>query len=90
MRPATFESGRPAISKHSVIVSEVLLCKGDVYRVPETSQEIRVKSGSAWISWDGEDIVLGRGESLSLLPRKDAAVVSAVGHWPLVLEVPVR
>jgi hypothetical protein len=79
-----------AISKRSIVVNEILLCKGDVYRVPEASQEIRVKSGSAWISWHGEDIVLDRGESLSLLPHKGAAVVSAVGKWPLVLEVPLR
>jgi hypothetical protein len=80
----------PASSKRSIVVSEVMLSKGDVYRVPESSQEIRVKSGSAWVSWHGEDIVLDRGESLSLLPRTDTAVVSAVGKWPLVLEVPVR
>jgi len=48
---------------------------------------VRVLNGSAWISYQGKDIVLKSGEMLELEPGRDITIVSALGHKPVELEV---
>lgn len=69
------------------IQMRVLLLKGEVQRVKSSYRGLRVRSGRAWITVDGCDLVLKRGEEVALEMRQDAAVVSPLGHAPLVVEL---
>jgi hypothetical protein len=64
------------------------LVRGELLRVPRTARRLRVLSGTAWVSLEREDAVLGRGESL-VLPRgsRYEAVVSASGGDALFFEL---
>jgi hypothetical protein len=64
------------------------LLRGEALRVPKASRALRVLSGTAWVSLEGEDLVLARCESLSLPGRRGhQAVVSSAGEEALLLEL---
>ncbi len=65
----------------------VMLLTGEVQRVESNYRGLRVRSGQAWVTVDGRDVVLKRCEEIALGPRHDVAVVSALGHAPLVIEL---
>jgi hypothetical protein len=70
-----------------LISAQFTLRNGDVFRVPYTSNEIHVLSGSAWLTIAGEDIILNAGEKIILPSKQDSALLSALGNEPLILEV---
>jgi hypothetical protein len=74
-------------SRQSSVLLRLILYEGEVYRLPYFSQGIRVQSGRAWITFDGQDIVLDRGEKMWAPFRKDFALASALGETPLILEI---
>jgi hypothetical protein len=65
----------------------VMLLKGEVQRVKPDYRGLRVRSGLAWITLNGRDLVLKRGEEVALEMQQEAAVVSPLGHVPLVIEL---
>ncbi len=65
----------------------VMLLQGEVQRVKSDFRGLRVRSGRAWVTLNGCDLVLKRGEELALETPHDAAVVSPLGHVPLVIEL---
>jgi hypothetical protein len=66
----------------------VTLLRGETLRVPKASRALRVLSGTAWVSLEGEDLVLARCEGLRLRGRRGhEAVVSAAGEESLLLEL---
>ncbi len=65
----------------------VMLLRGEVQRVASNYRGLRVRSGRAWVTLNGRDLVLKRGEEVALETRHDAAVVSSLGHAPLVIEL---
>ena len=65
----------------------VMLLKGEVQRVETNYRGLRVRSGRAWVTLQGRDLVLKRGDEVALDGRRDAAVVSPLGHAPLVIEL---
>ncbi|HVO41814.1 MAG TPA: hypothetical protein VMT34_04290 [Aggregatilineales bacterium] len=69
------------------VSEQVTLPRGDVYRVPTTAKQIHIISGRAWLTFLGKDIVLERGENISLDPGKDRAVISSLGTPVVVLKV---
>ena len=66
--------------------SRIELLTGYVRDEKRESQVLRVVSGAAWVTMDGEDIVLEPGEELKLSRGKYKAVVSPAGNDPLVYE----
>jgi mannose-6-phosphate isomerase-like protein (cupin superfamily) len=66
--------------------SKIELMKGYVRDEKRESQVLRVISGKAWVTMDGEDVVLKPGDELKLSRGKYDAVVSATGDEPLVYE----
>jgi mannose-6-phosphate isomerase-like protein (cupin superfamily) len=66
--------------------SPIELMKGYVRDEKRESQVMRVVSGTAWVSMDGEDIILNPGEELKLSHGKHKAVVSPANDEPLVYE----
>ena len=69
------------------ILLRVLLLPGEIRRVELNYRGLRIRSGRAWITVNGRDLVLKRCEEIALDMRRDAAVVSALGHAPLVVEL---
>ena len=65
----------------------LVLLQGEVLRVPPTQGTLRVLSGTAWVSLEGEDILLCRDQSLDIAGRADRPVVSGLGRDPLLFEV---
>ena len=65
----------------------MVLLKGEVQRVESNFRGLRVRSGRAWVTLQGHDLVLKRGDEIALDRRHDGAVVSAVGQVPLVIEL---
>ena len=66
--------------------SKIELMKGYVRDEKRESQVLRVISGSAWVTMDGEDVVLKPGDEFKLSRGKYDAVVSPTGDEPLVYE----
>jgi quercetin dioxygenase-like cupin family protein len=60
---------------------------GDVHRLDNTAQTIRILSGSAWVTYDGKDIVLRKGRNMYLPATTFPALLSAFGNAPVSFEV---
>ncbi len=76
----------PQVS-NTEIPMRVMLLRGEVQRVKSNYRGLRVRSGQAWVTVNGHDLVLKRGEEVALEMRHDSAVVSPLGHAPLVIEL---
>jgi hypothetical protein len=74
-------------SDNAGVILRLVLYRGEVYRLPEAWRNIRVRSGLAWVTFAGQDTVLACGEEAGFGRGKDSAVVSGLGHAPLVLEI---
>ncbi len=75
------------VSPSADVAMRLVLYRGEVYRFPPAGRGLRIVKGRAWISYAGEDIVLGRGDETCLTSSQGFALVSAVGRTPLILEV---
>lgn len=64
----------------------LVLYKNEVFRLPQTCREVRVVTGTVWVTLNGKDIMLGQGERLSIGSGTDFALVSAL-RGPVILEV---
>ena len=69
------------------IQMRVMLLKGEVHRVNSNYRGLRIRSGRAWVTLNGRDLVLKRGDEIALEGRHAAAVVSPVGRAPLIIEL---
>jgi hypothetical protein len=85
-RQGVTRPGASAAAAADAAPLRVVLCPGELLRLPRRDVTLTVLSGSAWITRDGRDMVLGEGERLELAGRGDRAVVSALGTAPLLLE----
>jgi hypothetical protein len=47
-------------------------------QIKRTSQRLQVIDGCAWITFEGKDQLVRRGEELRLVPGRDAAVISCL------------
>ncbi len=65
----------------------MMLLKGEVQRVDSNYRGLRVRSGRAWVTMLGRDLVLKRGDEVVLDGRHDTAVVSPLGRAPLIIEL---
>jgi hypothetical protein len=59
--------------------THVTLRRNEVFYAPAKSQGIRVTAGSAWISWNGQDVLLNTNQEIPLTPNFDYPVISAAG-----------
>lgn len=69
------------------VILRLVLYRGEAYRLPRACRGIRVRSGVAWATFTGKDIILGCGEEMYVTSGKGFVVVSALGHTPLALEI---
>ena len=65
----------------------MMLLQGEVRRIASHYRGMRVRSGRAWVTVNGRDLVLKRCEEIALERPHDAVVVSALGRAPLVIEL---
>ncbi len=64
------------------------LVRGEARRLPKTFRQFKVLSGCAWVSFAGKDSILIPGDTAAYDLNTDIAVISAMGHVPLVIEAP--
>lgn len=62
----------------------ITLKKGEVFQVALEIKELHVLSGTAWVTVDGEDIILSCGENALLSSIQNVGILSALGNMPLV------
>ena len=65
----------------------LVLHKGEIFRLPGAPTCMRVLSGKAWLTVEGQDIIVAGGETASVGSKKDVALVSTCDSVPLVFEV---
>ena len=70
-----------------LVPCQFTLEKSEVFRIPSSCKELHILAGAAWITIAGRDIVLTSGGKVSLDPKKDCAILSALGNKPVSLEV---
>lgn len=75
------------LNQTSLMVRLMLVRHNEVFRLPVASRSIEVVEGMAWVTVNGCDIFLASREKLWLPSRRDAALISALGRNPLILEV---
>jgi mannose-6-phosphate isomerase-like protein (cupin superfamily) len=64
------------------------LLYGEQFRFPSSSEwRLRILSGKAWISFEGQDFILGSGESLAVPKVKNGGIISAMGKEALFYEI---
>lgn len=68
-------------------VMRVVLMGRETYRVTPSHRGMRVRSGRAWITLNGRDHVLKRGEEIAFQVKGDFALVSSAGRTPVVIEL---
>lgn len=68
------------------VIRTAELHEGDVYRLPKEVAELYVRSGKAWVTMQGEDILLSTGEFAMFFPGENDILLSALGHKTLVVE----
>lgn len=83
-RPSTFIVANKQALPATQRPGEQWLAYGETMNIRRSGQTLRVISGSAWITFDGEDMTLEAGQHMVLEPGEDRAVVSALGDEPLV------
>jgi hypothetical protein len=69
------------------VIARLVIYSGEVFRLPAECRGLRVVSGKAWVTFDGRDIVMNRGERTVLGEHGHPALVSALGRKPVILEV---
>ena len=61
--------------------------EGEVAALPRSWSEVRVLSGQAWLTMNGQDYFLEAGQSLFLLERQDKTLVSSTNGGAVRIEV---
>lgn len=59
-------------------------------RLPNSVVRIRVIQGMAWVTSEGQDVIVREGETLALPKQPFPAVISALGAAPVLFEETYR
>jgi hypothetical protein len=59
----------------------------EIRSLEPTFQTLRVVSGTAWITLDGQDVILNRNEQVCLIAGRSSTIISNLSHEQLILEV---
>ena len=65
----------------------IVLLPGEALRIPRARPTIRVLSGTAWLTSEGKDIILCRGQCLAVATTNEAPVISGIGSEAVLFEV---
>lgn len=65
----------------------LVLCAGELHRMRPPHAHVRVVFGTAYVSHGGRDLILAAGDCATVDSGADAALVSALGKQPLIVEL---
>ncbi len=78
---------RRALTRGADAPLRVVLVEGEALRLPRGTTQMRVLTGSAWISQAGRDSFVQAGERFHPAGGRDPAVLSPLGRVPLLVEM---
>jgi hypothetical protein len=67
--------------------AQLALEPGEVHLLNPVPPGVRILSGTAWMTWKGEDIVLDQGQQIRFSSGGDKPMISPVGSQTLVVEM---
>lgn len=65
----------------------IVLIGTELHALHAPHRTVRVLTGTAYISHRGSDIVVGEGQTRTFDVSSESALISALGHKPLVVEL---
>ncbi len=68
-------------------MDRITLHAGDAHLLPSQVCRIEVLSGSIWMSYRLEDIVLHASQDIALMPGGDRVVVTSLGQKPARIQI---
>ena len=84
---STISNALPRFATHYTPNYPIIELAADMPRsINRIGQTIRVISGMAWVTMDGEDYFIEPGETLNLLPGRSHAVIEGMKHKPVVFQ----
>jgi len=83
--PVLEKTGRAGSRSNTTI--RMVLLQDEAVLLPRSSQVLQIRSGNAWVSFEGADRILECGGSLTLPRSRHGAVISATGKEALIFEV---
>ncbi len=63
------------------------LVQGEIHPMARNGQTVRVRAGTAWLTFEGFDFVLGQGQEMELAPGREPALITCVVSRALVYEL---
>lgn len=76
------------VTPHTSVCLRVVLRGREVLRLPAGARGVRVRTGRAWLSVNGEDVILTRHTNAQFKARAaDPALLSALGEAPVMVEI---
>lgn len=67
--------------------TRIRLAAHEPLRLGRSSFHIRVVSGDVWVTFEGKDIFLTKGDQLFITPSKNSALISSIRNTPIVLDL---
>jgi quercetin dioxygenase-like cupin family protein len=61
----------------------VYLAAGETHQLECSGQTLRIVSGTAWVSYRGQDYIVGAGDSLAITAGTYPAIASAMRSKPV-------
>jgi len=75
------------LSQRQAAGARLTLLRGEVHRLNPLPAGIFVISGCAWVSWNGQDILLNQGEGIQFSPGGYDPLISVLGTAALTIEL---
>ena len=79
--PISAEQGH---SNDEPVIQHMTQVASGTYRLKRQNQILRVVSGTAWVTMDGEDYTLQPGQELRIMTGSFPAIVDVMSSQPLV------
>ncbi|HLA42984.1 MAG TPA: hypothetical protein VJZ27_06085 [Aggregatilineales bacterium] len=75
---------------HNHAAQCLTIAAGTEHSLPNRNIRIHVKSGIAWITSNGEDIIASNGDRVYLQSGKHSSIISSLDDQPVTFEIEAR
>ena len=76
------------LSENAYVAPDLIrLAAGETVTLARQGQSIRVHEGHAWITYNGQDFIIGRNKTLPVGHGKEKVVVSSADKRPVTIKI---